>query len=69
MPHIAIPIFHYLAQFVSINRYRDLFLEYRLLNDQELVILDLVKKGKYKEISIRPSKDNIITMELRNNFV
>ncbi len=64
MPHIAIPIFHYLAQFVSINRYRDLFLEYRLLNDQELVILDLVKKGKYKEISIRPSKDNIITMEL-----
>lgn len=63
-PLIILPLFRYLSFFLSQEKYRELFLDYQLLDEQELLILDLVKKGKYKEISIRPGKNNSLTMEL-----
>lgn len=63
-PHIVIPINNYLLRFISHERYKDLLVPYKLIDDQEMLILDKVRSGEYKEIKIRFDKRNSITLEL-----
>ncbi len=62
--HITIPLYTYLNRFLSNEKYKDLYVPYKLLNDQELFILGNVRKGKYKEIKIRFNKNKSILLEL-----
>lgn len=51
-PHIVLPIFKYLSHFLSIDKYKELYVSFKLLDEQELLILNHIRSGKYIKISI-----------------
>jgi hypothetical protein len=63
-PHVVLPLFHYLYRFLSIKKYSELYVSYKLLDQQEMAILDHVRKGQYKEIKIKFNKKDSILLEL-----
>jgi len=63
-PHIVLPIFLYLYRFLSMKKYKSFYLDFKLLDEQELLILEHVRSGKYKEITVTLSKGDAITLEL-----
>jgi hypothetical protein len=67
-PHIALPIFLYLHRFLSMKKYKSLYVDFKLMDDQELLILDHVRSGKYKEVTIKFKKGDTILLELTEEF-
>ncbi|RLD83934.1 MAG: hypothetical protein DRJ10_02525 [Bacteroidetes bacterium] len=67
-PHIVLPLFNYLVRFLSIEKYSELYVPYKLLDEQEKLILDRVRSGRYKEIKIQSNRRNSITLELTEEF-
>ena len=63
-PHIALPLYSYLGRFLSKDKYSELYVPFKLLDEQEKLILDHVRSGKYKEIKIRFNRRNSTTLEL-----
>jgi hypothetical protein len=63
-PRVVLPLLHYLNRFLSNNKYSELYVSYKLLDQQEKAILDHVRKGQYKEIKIKFNKKNSIILEL-----
>jgi len=63
-PHIVLPLYNYLYHFLSNKKYKKFYVMYKLLNDQELLILDQVRNGLYKEIKIIMKNGDTIRMEL-----
>ncbi len=46
------------------KKYKSFYLDFKLLDEQELLILEHVRSGKYKEITVTLSKGDAITLEL-----
>ena len=67
-PHIALPLFSYLIRFLSTEKYSQLYVAYKLLDDQEKLILEHVRSGRYKEITIRFNRRKSITLELTEDL-
>ncbi len=63
-PHIVLPIFLYLFRFLSIEKYKSFYLDFKLLDEQELLILEHVRSGRYKDITITFSEGDTIVLEL-----
>ncbi len=63
-PHVVLTLFHYLYRFLSNKKYSELYVSYKLLDQQEMAILDHVRKGQYKEIKIKFNKKDSILLEL-----
>ena len=67
-PHVVLPLYNYLYRFLSVEKYREFYVSYRLLDQQEMLILDHVRSGQYKEIKIRFNKKDTVTFELVEEF-
>ncbi len=67
-PHIVLPLFNYLIRFLSTEKYSQLYVAYKLLDDQEKLILERVRSGRYKDIKILFNRRNSLTLELTEEF-
>ncbi len=63
-PHIVLPIFLYLYRFLSMKKYKSFYLDFKLLDEQELLILEHARSGRYKDITITFSEGDTIVLEL-----
>lgn len=63
-PHIVLPLFNYVSRFISQEKYNELVKTFAILNERELLILNLVREGKYKEITVKFKKNDQITLEM-----
>ena len=61
--HIQIPLFNYFLSFMSVDKYIGLFVDYQLLDDKEMFILNQVREGKYDEITINFKDSEAVRMK------